>query len=110
MLAGVKSYALEGLAGYAVDVEVDVTSGVPGVETVGLASTATKESKERVRSAIRNSGLKYPAHRITVNLAPADTKKEGASLDLPIAVGILVCAEEVTGRLYKEFVMVGELA
>ena len=110
MLAGVKSYALEGLDGYAVDVEVDVTSGVPGVETVGLASTATKESKERVRSAIRNSGLKYPAHRITVNLAPADTKKEGASLDLPIAVGILVCAEEVTGRLYKEFVMVGELA
>lgn len=110
MLARVKSYALEGLEGYAVDVEVDVAGGVPGVETVGLASTATKESKERVRAAVKNSGLPYPVRRITVNLAPADTKKEGASLDLPIAVGILVCAEAVTGRLYKEFVMLGELA
>lgn len=110
MLAGVKSYALEGLEGFAVDVEVDVTNGVPGVETVGLASTATKESKERVRAAIKNSGLPYPARRITVNLAPAETKKEGASLDLPIAVGLLVCAEAVTGRLYKDYVMIGELA
>ena len=110
MLAGVRSYALEGLEGYGVDVEVDVTNGIPGVETVGLASTATKESKERVRAAIKNSGLPYPARRITVNLAPAETKKEGASLDLPIAVGLLVCAEAVTGRLYKDFVMIGELA
>ena len=110
MLASVKSYALEGLNGYKVDVEVDVNNGVPGVETVGLASTATKESKERVRAAIKNSGLPYPARRITVNLAPAETKKEGASLDLPIAVGLLVCAEAVTGRLYKDFVMIGELA
>lgn len=110
MLAGVKSYALEGLEGFAVDVEVDVTNGVPGVETVGLASTATKESKERVRAAIKNSGLPYPARRITVNLAPAETKKEGASLDLPIAIGLLVCAEAVTGRLYKDYVMIGELA
>ena len=110
MLAGVKSYALEGLEGYAVDVEVDVNAGLPGVETVGLASTATKESKERVRSAIKNSGFPYPARRITVNLAPAETKKEGASLDLPIAIGLLVCAEAVTGRLYKDFVMIGELA
>lgn len=110
MLAGVRSYALEGLEGYGVDVEVDVTNGIPGVETVGLASTATKESKERVRAAIKNSGLPYPARRITVNLAPAETKKEGASLDLPIAVGLLVCAEAVAGRLYKDFVMIGELA
>ena len=86
MLASVKSFALEGLDGYAVDVEVDVNSGLPAVETVGLASTATKESKERVRAAIRNSGFPYPMKRITVNLAPADTKKEGAALDLPIAV------------------------
>lgn len=110
MLAGVKSYALEGLEGYAVDVEVDVNNGLPGVETVGLASTATKESKERVRAAIKNSGFPYPMRRITVNLAPAETKKEGASLDLPIAIGLLVCAEAVTGRLYKDFVMIGELA
>lgn len=77
MLAGVKSYALEGLEGYAVDVEVDVNNGLPGVETVGLASAATKESKERVRAAIKNSGFSYPMRRITVNLAPAETKKEG---------------------------------
>ena len=110
MLAGVKSYALEGLEGYAVDVEVDVNNGLPGVETVGLASAATKESKERVRAAIKNSGFSYPMRRITVNLAPAETKKEGAALDLPIAIGISVCAETVTGRLYKDFVMIGELA
>ena len=110
MLASVKSYALEGLDGYAVSVEVDVNSGLPAVETVGLASTATKESKERVRAAIRNSGFLYPMKRITVNLAPADIKKEGSLLDLPIAVGILVCTECVTGRRYKDFVMAGELA
>ena len=110
MLASVKSFALEGLSGYAVSVEVDIGSGLPSVETVGLASTATKESKERVRAAIRNSGYPYPSGRITVNLAPADTKKEGASLDLPIAVGLLVCAEAVAGNLYKDYVMIGELA
>ena len=110
MLASVKSFALEGLDGYAVDVEVDVNSGLPAVETVGLASTATKESKERVRAAIRNSGFPYPMKRITVNLAPADTKKEGAALDLPIAVGLLVCAEAVVTDKYKDFVFVGELA
>ena len=110
MLACVRSYALEGLDGYAVDVEVDINNGLPSVETVGLASTATKESKERVRAAIRNSGFPYPMKRITVNLAPADTRKEGAALDLPIAVGLLVCAEAVRGTRYKEFAMVGELA
>lgn len=110
MLASVRSYGLEGLAGYAVDVEVDVNNGLPGVETVGLASAATKESKERVRSAVKNSGFPYPAKRITVNLAPAETKKEGALLDLPIAVGLLVCAESIVGRKYKDFVIIGELA
>ena len=74
MLAKILSYALDGLTGYAVDVEVDINSGLPGYDMVGLASTATKESKERVRSAIKNSGFQYPAKRIIVNLAPADTK------------------------------------
>lgn len=110
MLASVKSYALEGLEGYEVDVEVDVNNGLPSFEIVGLASTATKESKERVRAAIKNSGFPYPMKRITVNLAPADTKKEGAALDLPIAVGLLVCSDCFTDRRYKDFVMVGELA
>ena len=95
MLAGVKSYALEGLEGYAVDVEVDVNNGLPGVETVGLASAATKESKERVRAAIKNAGLTFPVSRITVNLAPADTRKAGTTYDLPVLLGILASAGQI---------------
>ena len=80
MLAKILSYALDGLTGYAVDVEVDINSGLPGYDMVGLASTATKESKERVRSAVKNSGFQYPAKRIIVNLAPADTKAPCSTL------------------------------
>ncbi len=110
MLAKIKSYALDGLNGYSVDVEVDINSGLPGYELVGLASTATKESKERVRSAIKNSGYQYPAKRITVNLAPADTKKEGPMFDLAIATGILAATGQIENRAYKDFVMIGELS
>ena len=81
-----------------------------GYELVGLASTATKESKERVRSAIKNSGYFYSTKRITVNLAPADTKKEGPSFDLPIALGILAASNQIEGNKYKDFVFVGELS
>lgn len=110
MLAKLKSFALDGLAGYAVDVEIDVGNGLPSYETVGLASTATKESKERVRSAVKNSGFLYPSKRITVNLAPADTKKEGAGFDLSVAVGLLACTEQLQGKAYKDFVLIGELS
>lgn len=110
MLAKIKSYALDGLKGYAVDVEVDINSGLPGYEMVGLASTATKESKERVRSAIKNSGFFYPAKRITVNLAPADTKKEGPAFDLSVAVGLLAASGQLENKLYKNFVIIGELS
>ncbi len=110
MLAKIKSYSLDGLNGYSVDVEVDISSGLPGYELVGLASTATKESKERVRSAIRNSGFQYPAKRIIVNLAPADTKKEGPVFDLAIALGILVASGQIESKVYKEFVAIGELS
>lgn len=110
MLAKIKSYALEGLKGYAVDVEVDINSGIPGYEMVGLASTATKESKERVRSAIKNCGFQYPAKRIIVNLAPADTKKEGPMFDLATAVGIIVASGQIESTVYKDYVMVGELS
>ncbi|MBR2956589.1 MAG: YifB family Mg chelatase-like AAA ATPase [Clostridia bacterium] len=109
MLAKVKSYALDGLVGYRVDTEVDINSGLPGYELVGLASTATKESKERVRSAMKNSGLLYPMKRITVNLAPADTKKEGSGFDLPIAIGLLAASEQIVNKKYKDFVFIGEL-
>lgn len=110
MLAKIKSYALDGLKGYSVDVELDVNSGLPGYEMVGLASTATKESKERVRSAIKNSGFQYPAKRIIVNLAPADTKKEGPVFDLAIALGLLIASGQIESKLYKEFVVIGELS
>ena len=110
MLAKTKSYALYGLTGFPVDVEVDVSNGLPSFEIVGLPDTAVKESKERVRSAIKNSGLKFPNHKITINLAPADVKKQGAYLDLAIAIGILKSNQ--TGLLdnVSEYVFLGELS
>lgn len=110
MLASLKSYALDGLTGYEVDVEIDINSGIPGYDMVGLASTATKESKERVRSAIKNSGYMYPAKRIIVNLAPADTKKEGPVFDLAVAVGLLAATGQLENKTYKDYVFIGELA
>ena len=110
MLAKIQSYALDGLTGYAVDVETDINSGLPGYDMVGLASTATKESKERVRSAIKNSGFQYPAKRIIVNLAPADTKKEGPTFDLPVALGIMAATGQIENKYYKQFVIIGELS
>ncbi|MBR2442409.1 MAG: YifB family Mg chelatase-like AAA ATPase, partial [Clostridia bacterium] len=110
MLAKLKSYALYGLKGYPVDVEIDINPGVPSYETVGLASTAVKESKERVRSAIKNSGLTFPTKRITVNLAPADTKKEGPIFDLAIAVGLMVATGYVQNTNYRDYVILGTLS
>ncbi len=96
MLAKVMSCAVVGLDGALVDVEVDVSPGLPHFTIVGLPDTAVQESRERVRSAIRNSGCSFPMKRITVNLAPADLKKEGPAYDLPIAVGILLASQQVT--------------
>ncbi|MBQ2714597.1 MAG: YifB family Mg chelatase-like AAA ATPase [Clostridia bacterium] len=110
MLAKLRSYALSGLKGYPVDVEVDINPGVPSYETVGLASTAVKESKERVRSAIKNSGLTYPVKKITVNLAPADTKKEGPIFDLAIAVGLMVATGVLKEPTFHEYVILGTLS
>ena len=101
--------ALEGLNGYQVTVEADIFDGLPAYETVGLPGTAVKESKERIRSAIKNSNLKYPTRRITVNLAPADIQKEGPVYDLPIAVGLLAAAGQIL-RLPEKTVFFGELA
>ncbi|WP_418790059.1 YifB family Mg chelatase-like AAA ATPase [Phosphitispora sp. TUW77] len=110
MLAIVKSFALKGLDGYPVDVEVDISNGLPGLEIVGLPDTAVKESRERVRAAIRNSGLEYPMRRITVNMAPADTKKEGAVFDLPIAIGILAASGQLLNANFEKYVFLGELS
>lgn len=110
MLAKVESYALNGLEGFDVAVEVDVNAGLPAYEVVGLADTAVKESRERVRAAIKNSLLDYPIKKITVNLAPADSKKEGSLYDLPIAVGILAATEQIPAHSHKPYVVVGELS
>jgi len=83
------SSAIIGVDSYPVHVEVDIADGLPQFATVGLPDTAVKESKDRIRAAIKNSGYKFPDGRVTVNLAPADVKKEGTGFDLPIAAGIL---------------------
>ena len=109
MLSIINSYGLTGIDGYKVKVEVDINQGLPGYDIVGLVGTSTKESKERVRSAIKNSCLNYPIHKITVNLAPADTKKDGPIYDLAIAIGLLSATEQVKLDHLKDFILLGEL-
>lgn len=110
MLAKIKSFGLTGLNGYEVDVEVDVHSGLPGIEMVGLPDVAIKESKERVRSAIKNSALKFTPNKITINLAPADVKKEGPLYDFPIAIAILAATQQLNVQNCESAVFVGELS
>jgi len=110
MISKTNSFGLLGLEAYPVEIEVDVAQGLPSVTLVGLTDTAIKESKERVRSAIRNSGFKWPAQRITVNLAPSDIKKEGACFDLAIALGILASSGQINAELLKNYVFLGELS
>ena len=110
MIARVLSAALVGVEAALVRVEVDVTAGLPAFTTVGLPDSAVRESRERVRTAIRNTGFAFPVDRITVNLAPADLRKEGASFDLPIALGILAATGAVKKGAIGPFAVVGELA
>ncbi|HEC35986.1 MAG TPA: magnesium chelatase, partial [Anaerolineae bacterium] len=110
MLARVTSCALLGLEGILVQVEVDTSNGLPSLTIVGLPDAAVKESSERVRAAVKNSGLVFPRKRITVNLAPADIRKAGPAYDLPIAVGILVASEQAWPQATEEALFVGELS
>ena len=110
MLSKVNSLTLVGLDGFLVEVEVDLSRGLPKFEIVGLPDTAVKESKERVRSAIKNSGLNFPTSVITVNLAPADLKKEGASLDLAIAVSIVRACNLGLSLNVEKTIFLGELS
>ena len=110
MLSKVNSFSLDGLIGYKVDIEIDINAGLPKVEIIGLPDAAIKESAERVTSSIKNSGYHFPVKRVIVNLAPADTKKEGSLFDLPIAVGILVASGQVFSATYKDYVILGELS
>ena len=109
MIANVQSYALSGLEGVAVTVETDVSKGLPSYDIVGLPDATVKESKERVRSAIKNSALEFPIHKITVNLAPAYVKKEGSAFDLPIAVSLLLAYGVLEAKV-EDIVFLGELA
>lgn len=110
MLAKVKSYGLIGIEGYLIDVEIDINNGLPSFDTVGLPDSAIKESKERVKSAIKNSILEYPINKIVVNLAPANTKKEGSLYDLSIAIGILAATNQVSVNSVQDYVFLGELS
>lgn len=110
MLSKVKSFGLSGIDGYDVEVQADVHNGMPGIDMVGLADTAIKESKERVKSAIKNSGYGFSPRKITINLAPADTKKEGALYDLPIAIALLVATEQILPAEVSDFTFIGELS
>src|SRR6478735_5604978 len=98
MLACLRTAAVFGVEACPVQVEVDVSFGLPGFTMVGLPDASVRESRDRVRSAIRNSGYEFPPHRITVNLSPADVRKAGSSFDLPIALGILAAQGTVERR------------
>ena len=110
MLAKILSSAVIGIDAYIVEVEVDISQGLPSFATVGLPEGAVRESKERVKAAIKNSGYQFPSDRITVNLAPADIKKEGSAFDLPMALGILVATGLLDRSLCSEYLFLGELA
>jgi magnesium chelatase family protein len=120
MLARVRSAAVLGIDAYLVDVETDIANGLPSFTTVGLPHGAVKEGRERVGAAVANSEFEFPLKRITVNLAPADVRKEGSAFDLPIALGILAATEQLipNGRgarrsappALEDYVVVGELS
>jgi len=110
MLARVLSSAVIGIDAYVVEVEVDISQGLPSFSTVGLPEGAVRESKERVKAAIKNSGYRFPPDRITVNLAPANIKKEGSAFDLPMALGILAATGLVPGTSCADRLFLGELS
>jgi magnesium chelatase family protein len=110
MLAKVLSSAVLGIDAYVVEVETDLFPQLPSFAIVGLPDNAVKESKERVQSAIKNSGFYFPSKKITINLAPADIKKEGSAFDLPIAIGVLAATGQIHQEIFNDYIMLGELS
>jgi magnesium chelatase family protein len=110
VLASLRSAAVFGVEAYPVSVEVDVSFGLPVFNMVGLPDTTVRESRDRVRSAIKNSGYEFPGHRITVNLAPADVRKGGSSFDLPIALGLVATQGSLARRAIDDTLVLGELS
>src|SRR3972149_2769220 len=110
MLSRVLTATTLGIDALLVEVEVDISRGLPSFSTVGLPDNAVKESKDRVRAAIKNTGYSLPAKKITVNLAPADIKKEGTTFDLPVAVGILMAEGLIKAESLEDYIILGELS
>ena len=110
MISTVKTISLTGIEGSLVEVQTDITGGLPGFEIVGLPDTSVKESKERIKSAIKNSSIEFPSRKIIINLAPASTKKEGTSYDLPIAIGILLAQNKIINKKLENTIFIGELS
>src|SRR3954463_13660800 len=110
MLAKILSAALVGIDAHLIEVEVDIGGGLPQFSGVGLPDATVRESRDRVRSALKNTGFHFPAKKITVNLAPAGIKKEGSGLDLAIAIGILVAEEVIPQAMLDNRVLLGEWA
>jgi len=109
MLSRIRSAAVLGIDAFPVEVEVDISSGLPSFSTVGLPNGAVKEGRERVSAALANAGFQFPLRRITVNLAPADIRKDGSALDLPIALGLLVASGQIPEVNLKHTMVLGEV-
>ena len=110
MISNIKTISLNGIDGNLVEVQTDIAGGLPNIEIVGLPDTSVRESKERIRTAIKNSEIEFPSRKIVINLAPASTKKEGTSYDLPMAVGILQALGEITNNNLENTIFIGELS
>ena len=110
MISRVLSAAVSGVDSYIIDVEVDIANGLPSFSVVGLPDAAIRESRDRIKAAIKNTGFKFPEKRITVNLAPSDIRKEGSGFDLPIAIGILAASGHVREEVLPGFVISGQLS
>ena len=110
LLSIIKSMSLIGLEGYLVNIEIDVSAGIPCWDIVGLPDASVKEAKERVRTAIKNSGYDMQSRKIVVNLSPADIKKEGSFFDLPIAIGLLACSGNINKKSIEDTIFIGELS
>lgn len=113
MLSKVKSMALNGLDGYLVEIQTDVSAGLPTFEVVGLPDTSVREAKERIKAAIKNSGFEFPSRRFLINLAPADIKKGGTSFDLPMAVGLLISTGNINEHQIDDLestIFIGEVS
>ena len=111
MVSIVKSMSLEGLQGYLIDVQTDVTSGIPNFDIVGLPDASVKEAKERIKSAIKNTNYEFLSRKVLINLAPADKRKEGTILDLPMTIGVLVSVGEIkNSNIFQDTIILGELS